>query len=87
MEIVESKGTGELLNWDDVNKMRYTWNVVCEAMRLAPPAQIGFKEALTEFTFAGFTIPKGWKVIVVLLSSAYPAFAYIYFLRKYTHFR
>lgn len=64
MKIVESKGTGELLNWDDVNKMRYTWNVVCEAMRLAPPAQIGFKEALTDFTFAGFTIPKGWKVIL-----------------------
>ncbi|KAI8530610.1 hypothetical protein RHMOL_Rhmol11G0072700 [Rhododendron molle] len=61
MEIVESKGIGELLNWDDVNKMRYTWNVVCEAMRLAPPAQIGFKEALTDFTIAGFTIPKGWK--------------------------
>ncbi|KAH7835371.1 hypothetical protein Vadar_025527 [Vaccinium darrowii] len=62
MEIAKAKEAGELLNWDDITKMRYTWNVVCEAMRLAPPAQIGFKEALTDFTFAGFSIPKGWKV-------------------------
>ncbi|KAL7188148.1 hypothetical protein ACSBR1_038083 [Camellia fascicularis] len=61
MEIAKSKELGQSLNWMDVQKMRYTWNVACEAMRLAPPAPLAFKEALTDFTFAGFTIPKGWK--------------------------
>ncbi|KAI8530613.1 hypothetical protein RHMOL_Rhmol11G0073000 [Rhododendron molle] len=61
MEIAKAKGPGESLNGYDIKKMSYTWNVACEAMRLAPPAQMGFKEALTDFTFAGFSIPKGWK--------------------------
>ncbi|KAL2893489.1 Beta-amyrin 28-monooxygenase [Bienertia sinuspersici] len=62
LEIAKSKKVGELLNWGDIQKMKYTWNVVCESMRMAPPAQAAFKEVTTELTYAGFTIPKGWKV-------------------------
>ncbi|CAM8963275.1 unnamed protein product [Rhodiola kirilowii] len=62
MEIAKSKNEGEVLTWDDIQKMKYSWNVACEVMRLAPPLQGAFREAITDFVFNGFSIPKGWKL-------------------------
>uniref|UniRef100_A0A7C9A3R1 Unspecific monooxygenase n=1 Tax=Opuntia streptacantha TaxID=393608 RepID=A0A7C9A3R1_OPUST len=71
VEIAKSKEAGEMLKWADVQKMKYTWNAVCESMRLEPPAQGAFKEVLTDFNFAGFNIPKGWKVHSQTTSNGY----------------
>ena len=61
MEIAESKDEGEFLNWGDIRKMKYTWNVVCEVLRLQPPTGGTFREAMTDFVYEGYLIPKGMK--------------------------
>ncbi|KAH7516425.1 hypothetical protein FEM48_Zijuj10G0133900 [Ziziphus jujuba var. spinosa] len=61
LEIASSKKDGEALTWEDVQKMRYTWNVALEVMRLRPPVRGFFREAAIDFKYEGYTIPKGWK--------------------------
>ncbi|KAJ0859061.1 putative cytochrome P450 [Helianthus annuus] len=61
-EVAKAKPSGELLNWDDLHKMKYSWNVACEVLRMRPPTIGAFRVAKTDFTFAGFKIPKGWKL-------------------------
>jgi len=51
-----------MLNWGDTRKMKYTWQVIQEAMRLQPVVQLSYREAIKEFEYGGFTIPKGWRV-------------------------
>ncbi|KAG5552031.1 hypothetical protein RHGRI_010199 [Rhododendron griersonianum] len=62
LEISKSKQAEELLCWGDMQRMKYSWAVVCESMRVIPPVLGTFREAKTDFSYGGFTVPKGWKV-------------------------
>ncbi|KAI4368569.1 hypothetical protein MLD38_017113 [Melastoma candidum] len=61
-EIAAAKPPGQLLDWEDVQKMRYTRNVVFEVLRLYPATNTVFREAIDDFEFTGYNIPKGWKI-------------------------
>jgi cytochrome P450 len=63
---MHSKRRGESLNVEDIKKMKYTWQVARESMRLFPPIFGSFRKAITDIEYEGFTIPKGWKVNTIV---------------------
>ncbi|KAI7742772.1 hypothetical protein M8C21_031504 [Ambrosia artemisiifolia] len=50
------------LTWDDIQRMKYTWRVAQELMRIIPPVFGSFRKVVNDTTFGGFDIPKGWQV-------------------------
>ncbi|KAK1320039.1 hypothetical protein QJS10_CPA03g00936 [Acorus calamus] len=50
------------LTWSDIQKMKYTWSVAQELMRIDPPTIGNFRKAVRDIDFNGYTIPKGWNV-------------------------
>ncbi|CAK9224032.1 unnamed protein product [Sphagnum troendelagicum] len=61
MEISKTKD-GAPLNWEDTRKMKYTWCVLQESLRLQPALEQAFRICIKDVEYGGFTIPKGWKV-------------------------
>ncbi|KAH9300641.1 hypothetical protein KI387_012224, partial [Taxus chinensis] len=61
LNITSEKG-GKLLRWDDLQRMKHTWNAAQETMRLNPPAGGTWRKAIADISYGGFTIPKGWKL-------------------------
>ncbi|GJN32489.1 hypothetical protein PR202_gb21003 [Eleusine coracana subsp. coracana] len=62
-EVAKGKGDGEaLLTWEDLGKMKFTWRVAQETLRVVPPVFDNFRTAIQDVEFGGYTIPKGWQV-------------------------
>ncbi|KAI6687479.1 hypothetical protein NL676_024307 [Syzygium grande] len=61
-EIAKSKTLGEPLTWEDLARMKYTWRVAMETLRMVPPVFGGFRVALKDIDYCGYLIPKGWQV-------------------------
>ncbi|KQK21248.1 cytochrome P450 716B1 [Brachypodium distachyon] len=62
-EVARSKAPGESLTWDDLGKMRYTWAVAMETLRLVPPVFSNTRRVVDDVEFNGHLIPKGWQVM------------------------
>nr|GEY32024.1 cytochrome P450 716B1-like [Tanacetum cinerariifolium] len=58
------KSTGEALTWEDLTKMKYTWKVASEIMRIYPPVALSFRRSKQDIEYGGFIIPKGWQVLL-----------------------
>ncbi|MED6184221.1 hypothetical protein PIB30_045394 [Stylosanthes scabra] len=64
-EIAKSKKSAESLTWEDLSKMKYTWRVALETLRVFPPIFGGFRKAVTDIEYDGYIIPKGWQIFWV----------------------
>ncbi|KAK1677731.1 hypothetical protein QYE76_038579 [Lolium multiflorum] len=61
-EIASNKGEGEALTWEDLLKMKLTWRVAQETLRIDPPFFGNVRTSLEDIEFDGYRIPKGWQV-------------------------
>ncbi|XP_002514563.2 cytochrome P450 87A3 [Ricinus communis] len=59
----ENKNSG--LSWEEYKSMTYTHHVVKESLRLASVAPGILRRALKDIEVDGYTIPKGWAILVV----------------------
>lgn len=53
------------MTWEDLGKMKYTWRVAMETLRMFTPLYGGFRKTLEDIEYQGYTIPKGWQILWV----------------------
>uniref|UniRef100_A0ACD5WMF2 Uncharacterized protein n=2 Tax=Avena sativa TaxID=4498 RepID=A0ACD5WMF2_AVESA len=66
--IRESKGGSSFITHDDIRKLKYTSKVVEETIRMANIAPMVHRVARRDVEYGGYTIPKGWQVLVFVRS-------------------
>ncbi|KAL3504006.1 hypothetical protein ACH5RR_033847 [Cinchona calisaya] len=60
--IADGKEPNDTITWEDLRKMKYSWNVVREALRISTPGFGSFREAITDFSYEGYVIQRGLKI-------------------------
>ncbi|XP_016542197.1 taxadiene 5-alpha hydroxylase isoform X2 [Capsicum annuum] len=69
----QKKSPGESLTWEDLGKIKYTWRVAMETLRIFPPIFGGVRQTVKGTKYERYLIPKGWKAqmhgLLVTLSS------------------
>ncbi|GLJ12633.1 hypothetical protein SUGI_0194930 [Cryptomeria japonica] len=68
-QFLSGKEPNEPLRWEDNQKMKYTWMVAQEILRLVPPIFGSFKKATKVIEYEGYIIPKGWQIFWVTSST------------------
>ncbi|CAM0878680.1 unnamed protein product [Alopecurus aequalis] len=63
-EIAKNKADGDFLAWEDLSKMKFTWRVAQETLRIVPPAIGVLRRSGEDVQFGGYCIPKGWQVFL-----------------------
>lgn len=87
-EIAKGKVEGQPLTWNDLSKMKYTWRVTMELLRLIPPVFGGFRQVLMDIEYEGYLIPKGWQargqnlisIIITLAKLSCLLYMFIYYI-------
>ncbi|XP_010922745.1 taxane 13-alpha-hydroxylase [Elaeis guineensis] len=51
------------LTWNEVQRMKYTWRVAQELMRIIPPVSGSLRKAVKDLHFGGYDIPQGWQLL------------------------
>ncbi|KAF5206289.1 Cytochrome p450 [Thalictrum thalictroides] len=67
--ISERQGGTNNLTWSEIQKMKYTWRVAQELMRITPPVFGSFRKAVKDTSFGGYDIPKGWQIFWVVCAT------------------
>ncbi|GJT40555.1 cytochrome P450 716B1-like protein [Tanacetum coccineum] len=62
-EISKGKSVEEALTWEDLTKMKYTWRVASEMLRMYSPVPMFFRQVVQDIEYEGYLIPKGWQVM------------------------
>jgi hypothetical protein len=64
MEIIKQReGKEDGLTWGEIQKMKYTWRVAQELLRMFTPVFGAFRKTLKDTNYQGYNIPKGWQVM------------------------
>ncbi|XP_062073693.1 ent-kaurenoic acid oxidase 2-like [Humulus lupulus] len=62
--LLERPATEEGLSIKEIRKMEYLSKVIDETLRVVNVSLFTYREAKTDVSIGGYTIPKGWKVLI-----------------------